>query len=86
MKSALTKKRRLSLVRILLMCLLLSPAASSGQEAADLTGHWEGVIKLPGMELEVQVDFEKKDDAWTGKISIPMQGANELPLGEVVAE
>ncbi|HEK86806.1 MAG TPA: serine hydrolase [Candidatus Aminicenantes bacterium] len=66
---------------------------SAGQylssQSADLnqkiSGHWEGAIELPGMKLEVLVDFkltaEKKLD---GVISIPIQKAKDLPLTDIV--
>lgn len=63
--------------------LLLLPALALGQEAKDLGGYWKGAIKLPEMELEVRIDFQKKGDAWEGTISIPAQGAKDLPLANI---
>ncbi|MGB2984470.1 MAG: serine hydrolase, partial [Phycisphaerae bacterium] len=32
------------------------------------------------------IDFEKKGDAWEGKISIPMQNAKDIPLANITVE
>lgn len=53
----------------------------------DLAGHWEGAIDIPGAKLEVNLDFVKQPDgAWKGDISIPVQGAKDLPLSGIKAE
>ncbi|MGD2108133.1 MAG: serine hydrolase [Phycisphaerae bacterium] len=52
----------------------------------DLAGHWAGTISLPGTELEIDVDFKTGESGWEGNISIPMQGAKDLPLGDVTVE
>src|SRR5262249_2225309 len=49
-------------------------------------GHWEGAIETPGTKLAIDVDFVLKDGAWTGDISIPMQGAHDLPLASIRLE
>jgi CubicO group peptidase (beta-lactamase class C family) len=53
----------------------------------DPAGHWEGAIDLPGTKLEVNVDLVKQaDGTWKGDISIPAQGAKDLPLGGIRVE
>ena len=53
----------------------------------DLAGHWEGAIDVPGTKLEVDLDFVKQaDGSWKGDISIPVQGAKDLPLAGIKAE
>ncbi len=53
----------------------------------DLAGHWEGAIELPGQKLAVDLDFAKQaDGTWKGDISIPAQGAKDLPLSGIKAE
>ena len=55
--------------------------------AQDLAGHWEGAIEVPGTKLEVNLDFVKQaDGAWKGDISIPVQGAKDLPLTGIKVE
>lgn len=77
------------------MFLLVLMAAPQGHafpaQAEDISqkvaGHWEGAIELPGMKLEVLVDFkltaEKKLE---GVISIPVQKAKDLPLENIKIE
>src|SRR5262249_10276796 len=43
-------------------------------------GHWKGTLKLGAVALEYDVDFTRKGDGWAGDITIPAQGANDLPL------
>jgi CubicO group peptidase (beta-lactamase class C family) len=64
---------------------------ASGQAPAaptqDLAGHWEGTIDVPGSKLEVNLDFVKQaDGTWKGDISIPVQGAKDLPLAGIKVE
>jgi CubicO group peptidase (beta-lactamase class C family) len=55
--------------------------------AQDLSGHWEGAVDVPGSKLEVNVDLVKQaDGTWKGDISIPAQGAKDLPLGGIKIE
>lgn len=76
----------LSLVLILLLFLWI-PAALYCEEALSLAGHWEGTIDLPGMKLEVDLDFSQEaDSSWKGDISIPMQKAKDLPLANISIE
>ncbi len=73
-------KRVLSLLAIVSLCLLVSTASF----AATIAGHWEGPIKIPGMELKVLVDLSSSPDgAWTGTIDIPAQGTKGLALKNV---
>ncbi|MGH7242240.1 MAG: serine hydrolase [Phycisphaerales bacterium] len=46
----------------------------------DLTGRWDGTIKVPGTDLEVKLNFTSNE---LGTISIPAQGAKDLPLEKV---
>lgn len=77
--------------RILLVLFAICLIAVSGPAAAappqDLAGHWEGAIDVPGTKLEVNLDFVKQaDGAWKGDISIPVQGAKDLPLAGIKVE
>src|SRR5437867_4749113 len=65
--------------------LLLSVAIAVGAGTApSLTGHWEGSIDVPGMKLEISIDLTRKaDGSWSGDISIPAQGAKNLPLANI---
>ena len=53
--------------------------AQAGNE--DLVGKWIGQIELPGRKLDIDVDLKAAaDGTLTGDISIPAQGARDLPL------
>ena len=70
---------------ILLSLLLAAPATTSPAQQADrAAGHWSGAIQLPGQELGFEVDLTKGAAGWTGTISIPLQNAKDLPLGDIV--
>lgn len=63
---------------------LMVPVYFQAQEAPTIAGHWEGIIEVPGTELEVLIDFsQKQDGSWEGQISIPAQNAKNLPLGGI---
>ena len=65
------------------LCLLAAGVAYA-EDAPTLAGHWQGAIELPGMELEFNIDFtQNADGAWQGDISIPVQKAKDLPLGDI---
>lgn len=59
-------------------------AQTAAPAAGGLAGHWEGNIELPGMKLAYDIDFAGSTDAWTGDITIPAQGAKDLPLADVL--
>jgi hypothetical protein len=66
-----------------LLGLTLAAAVLSAQPAPTLAGNWEGLIRLPGAELKISVLLAEAGGVWTGQISIPAQGAKDLPLGGV---
>jgi pimeloyl-ACP methyl ester carboxylesterase len=73
--------------RVWTLMLLLSIAAmptvaqaQAATPASDYTGHWEGAIEIPGMKMTIQVDLAFSEDAWSGTIDIPQQGAAGIAL------
>jgi CubicO group peptidase (beta-lactamase class C family) len=79
------RHRLLLTVSIVLALSAVRPAFAA--PAQDPAGHWEGAIELPGTKLEVGVDLAKQaDGTWKGDISIPAQGAKDLPLGAIKVE
>lgn len=68
---------------VALLCALLIATLPANANAADLVGHWEGTIEIPGMSLAVDLDFAVADGDWTGDITIPAQGAQDLPLRDI---
>ncbi len=69
----------------LLAGILLLASGASGRNRDDVSGVWEGAISIPGTELTVVIEFEWNDDeVLTGRIDIPMQGAKDVPLANVL--
>ncbi|QOJ00547.1 MAG: serine hydrolase [Phycisphaeraceae bacterium] len=55
-------------------------AMARAAERAPVEGTWEGAIELPGIKLGISVRLTEKDGVLSGTISIPDQGAKDLPL------
>jgi CubicO group peptidase (beta-lactamase class C family) len=68
-----------------LLALTLALAAA-GASATPPAGHWRGAIELPGTQLAVDVDLAVDGDVWSGDISIPAQGAKDLPLTGITVD
>lgn len=69
---------------IFLILVLFLPHLWGADDDLKLEGHWEGSIEIPGMTLEINIDFKAKDaGSWEGDISIPAQKAKDLPLTEI---
>ena len=66
---------------------LPEPAAedASSEPGFDLAGHWEGVIKLPGADLQILLDFARSEDGdWIATMDSPMQSAKGIPITDIV--
>jgi len=51
------------------------------QAAADPSGHWQGMLQAPGMDVEFEVDLAKNGSGeLAGTVSIPAQKLKGLPL------
>lgn len=65
-------------MRNLIVALLLTLPLFAADDPA---GRWKGAVKLSEMSrLEVEVDLQPSGAAWKGDITIPAQGARDLPL------
>ena len=73
---------------LLLGVLLLTPGLlTHAQSAADPSGHWEGTLKVPQMELKVEIDLARDSrGVVAGTFSQPAQGVKGLPLSSVTVE
>jgi CubicO group peptidase (beta-lactamase class C family) len=81
------------IVFLIVVAFLSSPLSVGAKppvaaaEEPSIAGHWVGEIELPGTKLGFDVDFAlKPDGAWSGDISIPMQNAKDLPLGNIAVK
>jgi hypothetical protein len=75
--------------RALLVAALLLPSAgpSSAQSAADPSGHWEGIIEMPGTTVAFQVDLATNGGGgFVGSITIPDARIDGLPLTAIAVE
>ncbi|MDD8031473.1 MAG: serine hydrolase [Acidobacteriota bacterium] len=76
------------IILFFLVVLVASPGLNLFGQTAETTqkiiGHWEGAIELPGMKLEVLVDFKlSAEKQLEGTVSIPIQKAKDLPLADI---
>jgi hypothetical protein len=52
-------------------------------DAPILTGHWEGAIALPNAPPSISADITVQNSVLSGTMSIPAQGAKDLPLANI---
>jgi hypothetical protein len=72
---------------LLLGVLLLTPVSVANAQSADPSGHWEGTLKVPQMELAVEIDLARDSrGGFAGTFSQPAQGVKGLPLSSVTVE
>ena len=73
---------------LLLTTVVLAPAAAlRAQTAVDPSGHWEGSIKMPNMEVNIEIDLAKNSKGeMAGTFGQPAQGVKGLPLSTVAVE
>ncbi|MCK4305392.1 MAG: serine hydrolase [Candidatus Eisenbacteria sp.] len=60
-----------------------APTMALAGARSSLAGHCEGAIELPGQQLEIDIDLSHEAGGWIGDISIPAQGAQDLPLKDL---
>jgi CubicO group peptidase (beta-lactamase class C family) len=80
-----TRFSRRSFISLTLAIFQIIPAAAfAAGQTPSIAGHWEGTIQAPGNAIAISVDFSQKSDGTFGaSISIPAQGAKDLPLANV---
>jgi CubicO group peptidase (beta-lactamase class C family) len=71
-------------VMLLTFCMLAAPLKVAAAQDAKFIGHWEGTVDIPDRPLAFSVDFTAKaGGGLNATISIPAQGARDLPLSDV---
>jgi CubicO group peptidase (beta-lactamase class C family) len=65
-----------------LLILMACSTAFAGLQNS-IAGHWEGAIKLPAGDLKISVEFTDTAGKLSATITIPQQGAKDLPLADV---
>jgi CubicO group peptidase (beta-lactamase class C family) len=80
----LNKHPLLSRILLALLLSLSSTPTFAAIQQNPVAGHWEGAIKLPTGALNFSVDFTvAADGKLAATITIPQQGAKDLPLTNV---
>ncbi|MBE9466247.1 alpha/beta hydrolase family protein [Dyadobacter subterraneus] len=51
--------------------------------AQDISGQWNGILKLPGAQLRLVVNFTKTPTGFSATLDSPDQGANGIPVNTV---
>jgi len=71
-------------MRVSVFAFALPLLVNLAAQTPGASGHWEGAIKLPDKELNIQVDLARNDKGeWMGTIAIPQQNLKEFPLSNV---
>jgi CubicO group peptidase (beta-lactamase class C family) len=70
--------------RLAVSALLAAPSVAFAQQ--DASGHWTGSIKLPQIEVAIDVDLLQSAGVWSGDITIPQQGARDQKFSAVKVE
>jgi len=76
------------ITQLIALALLLLPMLSLlAQSAVDPSGHWEGTIKTPNMDLNIEIDLTKNSKGeLAGTFGQPAQGVKGVPLSTVAVE
>lgn len=79
--------RPFSRMRLLAALLLLPAPSLLAQTAVDPSGHWEGTVQAPNMEMKIEIDLAKNSKGeLAGTFGQPAQGVKGLPLPTVAVE
>lgn len=77
------KRRSVKLIILLVAGLFCSVTHVGLAQTPPVVGRWEGAINLPGMNLGINVQFDRNGDSLQGTIDIPQQMAKGLRLRNV---
>jgi hypothetical protein len=80
----LKRKAIAAIIFSLLYLVCINPSSYSAGPI-DISGTWDGAIAVPGTELGITIEFNRKDDStFSGAIDIPLQGAQDLSLANIL--
>jgi len=70
--------------------LFMLSLTAIGVAAADPSapvGHWQGLLKISGVELEIVLDLDRDaDGGWRGYFDVPQQKLSDLEISELSVE
>ena len=56
------------------------------QQSNGWEGTWDGALKIPGMELAMQIELSHTDSGWVGTLDIPQQMIKDMALADLAIE
>jgi len=71
--------------KLLLICVMAF-LLSLGASAQNIIGSWEGVLKVPGMEIPLMFNVEQDGDLLASTMDSPSQGLTGIPMDETTFE
>lgn len=69
-----------------LSLLILSTIISMALSGQDITGQWNGILKVQGMQLRLVFNIEKTDSGYSSTMDSPDQGAKGIPVTSTTFE
>lgn len=69
-----------------ILILVVAMFTSSITNAQDITGQWNGILKIQGMQLRVVFHISKTDTGYSSTMDSPDQGAKGLPVTTTIFE
>jgi pimeloyl-ACP methyl ester carboxylesterase len=66
--------------------ILLTFLSSLTIYSQDVTGKWNGILKVQGTQLRLVININKTDNAYTATMDSPDQGAKEIPVTAISFE
>src|SRR5690349_15844388 len=72
---------------IVAMSFVVASALVRAQERADPSGHWQGAVQTPSMQISFELDLAKDAAGrFSGTLSVPAQKIKGLPLTKVALD
>lgn len=69
-----------------ILILFLTTFSTLSLSAQEITGQWNGVLKVPGAQLSLVFHVTQTADGFTGTMDSPDQGANGIPVTKTTFE
>lgn len=66
--------------------LLITLIASLTLTAQDITGQWNGILKVQGTQLRLVFNVSKSDNGYSSTMDSPDQGAKDIPVAKTTFE
>ena len=72
---------------IMVALFIAASVATRAQHSSDPSGHWQGVLQTPSMEVPFDLDLAKDASGqFSGTLSVPAQKIKGLPLTKVAVD